>query len=296
MGTRGEGGIILRERPEMQVAELEEFRRRFGEEMLYFLFQDEAVKPLEIIHSQLEKSFDNYSALTGAINEVRVGKPPIDTASKEDFERELYDWLDMDKIYALNDRDDGLNAGRTRDKAPSFILLAMPNIRMSAKELAKLQFQVPAVRAHIDPHDLERHEDFSSEIEFSFKQISSFSPKQLSGTDPGNGMAMHFAFIETGMPHFELPNGRGIESKQAEHKSLTTPSVYETMAYWQNIFDYQEFPRQDDTLVFSHELKRADDGQVWTVGAVLMSSRYSPYRKPHLTAYARLQPTRLLVR
>lgn len=176
----------------------------------------------ETLKTQLPSAIRGYQAVMGSLNEGKRKSNKVETATEEDLQTELDVWLTPERL-------DTVNAIKEAQPEVSFTLVATPNVPMSAGDIKKVAERFG------------RNQPYST---YTWDDLyNRYTAGQLSGTDDFGTDAftpVHFSLIPSELTP-ELANKTVKEQRtalaelQAEHPSLTVPSVLDAVTYWETL-------------------------------------------------------------
>jgi hypothetical protein len=185
----------------------------------------------ESLTSQLPSAYAGYRTVTTQLNEDRRRKEPVPVVKEETAAIELSTWLTDDKLAFVT---------RAQEADPSldFTLVAAPNVWTAAGELATIAREFGKAQ----PHETYVWDEL----------YSMYTPAQLSGTIPGNGMGIAFSLIPSRMDERLYGTVQQQRETLADMRvttpALHVPSMLESIVYWHTLRAGDE--RLDDSAAF----------------------------------------------
>lgn len=171
--------------------------------------QDSIVTKESLI-AQLPFAYSGYRSVIDILKNGENESGRFEAASPKDINNEFDIWFTTNKVKAAK----GL---QENDPDLTFTLVATPNYFVSASTIAN------AKRSHIDSE--------------SFWKM--YTPKELSGTNPGNGKAVKFSLIsnkhDVGMKDTVRKQRSALNNLHNKFKEVSVPSPLEAMTFFERL-------------------------------------------------------------
>lgn len=185
----------------------------------------------ETLTRQLPTAYAGYRTVTTQLNDDRGRKEPVPVVKEETAANELTTWLTDDKLAFVA-------LAQEADPSLHFTLVATPNVWAEAGEIATIAREFGKAQ----PHGTYVWDEL----------YSMYTPAQLSGAAPGDGMSIAFSLIPSRMNERLYGTVQQQREMLADMRvttpALHVPSVLESIVYWHTLRAGDD--RLDDSAAF----------------------------------------------